>query len=139
MKRDPQTGTFKTFSAVDVVKRTWGGQEPNWVTRLAEECDLTSQAATARRISCSASYVSTLLNNRFKGNLNAIETAVKKAFSAETVYCHGLEEEITGSGCLNWQKKAKHLRATSPHRVRMWKSCRVGCPHSQVTVKSTAN
>ena len=64
---------------------------------------------------------------------DAVEQAVRGALMDGTVECPGLAQEIAGHDCLEWQKRARKLRATSPLAVRMFRACRSGCAHSRLS------
>ncbi|MFK5979741.1 MAG: transcriptional regulator [Rhizobiaceae bacterium] len=135
MRRGPAPGVKSAADSVAMLKQSWGDQVADWMLWLAEECDASSQAAAARKLGYSPAYVSTLLHNKFKGDLNAIEKAVRGALRAETVECPGLGQSIAGNTCLEWQKKAKVLRPTNPLRVKMFRACRGDCPNSRFNQK----
>jgi len=132
MNRGPERGSFTTVKSVETAESKWNGQVPDWIMLLAIECDRTSQSAAAKLIGYSGAYVSYLINNKFKGDLNAIEQAVKGALMAHTVMCPGAGQTIGGHQCHDWQKKAQKFRATSPLRIQMHKACTGPCPHSRV-------
>jgi hypothetical protein len=122
------TGT----SAVERVRAGWRPEVPAWVLRLAEECDRTSQAAVARDIRYSAAVVSHVLRGPhvYKGDLAAVEAAVRGAFMAASVFCIGQNRDLPLNECNEWQRRrydgSNHLNVT------MFRACRGGqCPHSK--------
>jgi len=107
----------------------WGESIPAWIVVLAEECDRTNQGAVARRLNYSAALVSNTLNNKYTGNLTAVEQAVRGALMAETLTCP-VVGQLASDACLN------HQRATwaphNPQRIAFFRACRAGCPHSRL-------
>lgn len=110
-------------------RAAWDENPPAWITVLAEECDLTSQARAGRRIGYSASVVNGALKRSYKGSLSDVQRAVEGALMGATVDCPVLGE-IPKNQCLEYQRQP--LAATNPVRVRLWRACRGGCPHSRI-------
>lgn len=100
-----------------------------WLTVLRDECAATSQARVARRIGYTPGVVSGVLKGTYKGDLTAIQKAVRGALMSETVNCPVLGD-LPADRCLKIQKQP--FAATNPERVRLWKVCRSGCPHSRL-------
>lgn len=109
--------------------RAWGQPLPDWVWALAFECDAGTQARAARAIGYSAPTVNQVISRTYKGNLEAIEGAVRGAYLSATVYCPVLAS-IPRNRCLAIQRQP--LVSTSPLRVRLWRACRSGCPNSRI-------
>ena len=112
------------------VRDRWGDDPPDWIVALADACDRAgSQSLVARLIGKSPAAVSQVLKNRYGAGLGRIETAVRAHIIRERVACPGQgSESITKAECLAWQ--GRPFAATNPQRVRMFKACRSGCPHS---------
>lgn len=115
-------------SFVSIARAAWGDAMPDWVLALAEEVDRTSQTAAARRIGYTSSVVSGTLANNYKGKLQNVEDKVRAALMGATVWCPELDE-IPRSMC--FEEQAKPGMPTSPLRMRIWRACRAGCPHSK--------
>lgn len=117
------------MSFVEKARTAWGDGAPDWIIALAAECDRTNQRAAATRMDYSAATVSLVLVGRYKGDLTAVEQAVRGAFMKATVDCPVVGELATDT-CL------KHQRASwSPHnpqRIAFYRACRGGCPHSRI-------
>ncbi|MGE4264255.1 MAG: hypothetical protein AB7E46_07270 [Desulfovibrio sp.] len=124
--------------AVDAARAAWAefGGCPEWIIALAEECDRASQRTVAARIGYSAGAVNQVLAAKYKAPLRNIEKAVRGAFLSATVLCP-VVGELAADRCLDQQKKPW---SSSPLRLRMFKACRSGCPHSRITpnAKETA-
>ncbi len=67
--------------------RAWGQPLPEWMRALAEACDEGTQARAVRAIGYSPPTVNQVLARTYKGNLEAIEGAVRGAYLAMTVAC----------------------------------------------------
>lgn len=115
-------------SPIDTAKAAWGDPLPDWIEVLATQCDETSQAKVANRIGYSGGMVSQLLRKRYKGNLAAVEKAVRGAWMGAKVACPVMGDLPTDA-CLAWQKKAKRFVPSNRHRARMYQACR-SCPIS---------
>lgn len=120
-----------TRKAVDIARAAWEpfGGCPDWIMVTAEECDRTSQRAVAARIGYSAGAVCQVLANKYKAPTDNIELAVRGAYLSATVACPVLGDLATDR-CLEHQKMPW---ASSPLRLRLYKACRAGCPHSRIT------
>lgn len=132
--RGPQPGTTSPRAALSNATAAWGSNLPEWIVTLAEACDRSSQNAVAKRLNYSGSVVSSVLNNAYKGGLDAVEQAVRGALMAETHDCPVLGE-ISKSKCLDHQKKAQKFQPTSSMRVQLYRACRGACPFSRVARK----
>lgn len=118
------------MSAVATARAAWGGALPDWLRVLAEQCDhVGSQAQVARRIGYSASTVNQVLAAKYRGDLRKVAAAVEGAFLAATVECPVLGQIATDK-CLAHQRRP--MAGTNPQRVRLWRACRGGCPHSRI-------
>jgi len=103
------------------------------VLTLAKACDATSQARAAKEIRYSPALVSTVLNRRYTGDLTRVEAAVRGAFMAERVACPVLGE-IPTQRCLEEQRRP--FMNTNHERIRLYRACRSGCPHSRLGERS---
>lgn len=129
MKRGPKTPQRTAGHSTATMRAHWGDEAPDWVVRLAEECDRDSQSAVARRIGYSPAVVSHVLKARYPGDLAAVEKAVRGAFMAGTVDCPVLGP-IAGNDCL--QNQRRPFSAANAQRLRLFKACRSDCPHSRL-------
>lgn len=116
-------------TAADRASAAWGDSLPNWVLALAEACDATSQARAAEALGYSPAVVSTVLKGTYQGDLSRVEAAVRGAFMAERVTCPVLGE-IPTQRCLSTQRQP--FTPSNHERVRLYRSCRSGCPHSKI-------
>lgn len=120
-------------NAVEAARAAWEpfGGCPEWIIALAEECDRTSQRQVAQRVGYSAGAVNQVLAAKYKAPLRNIQKAVRGAFLSATVLCP-VVGELAADRCLDQQKKPW---SSSPLRLRMFKACRSGCPHSRINPK----
>lgn len=106
----------------------------DWIDVLAKECDRTNQAATAELIGYSPGVVSAVLKGKYKGDLQAVENAVKGALMQAQVSCPVLGALPTHQ-CLMYQRRG--FANTNPIRVQLYRACRNGCEHSRYAKEST--
>lgn len=59
------------------VRTTWAPEPPEWILALAEECDLTSQGQTARRLGVSPAVVNQVLQRKYKGRYDLVEARIR--------------------------------------------------------------
>ena len=114
-------------------REAWGACLPDWVERLAEHADASSQSKVGKRIGYSGSVVNAVLKRRYTGDLGAVEKAVRGALMQDTLMCP-VAGEIGGDAWLGHQRRAQGpLQPTSSIRVRLYRMCRSGtCPHSRI-------
>lgn len=124
MKARPVNGT-----SVRNARESWGDDLPGWVLVLAEQCDRASQKKAADAIGYSSAVVNQVLKKSYTGDLTAVEKAVRGAFLNATVECPILGD-LALHHCLQYQR-AK-FSATNQLRVRLYRACRNGCPHSKL-------
>ncbi|WP_246248945.1 transcriptional regulator [Chelativorans alearense] len=132
MNRGPAPGaplgrTEKTMS--EKALEAWGAGLPDWVAELAALADREGLRGAEKRVNYSASAISTVINNRYRGDMGRVEESVRGALMGRVVPCPVLGE-IGRDQCLVWQKKP--FAATSSIRVAVYRACRAGCPHSKL-------
>ena len=113
-------------AAVDKATAAWKGAPPDWIVRLAAECDASSQNKVAARIGRSASLVSAVLSNKYLGDMAAVEEVVRGVYFAATVKCPVLGI-IASNVCRDWMLKAAVYSNENSQRVRMYRACNT-CP-----------
>lgn len=99
-----------------------------WIAALAAECAAHGQRRVARAIGYSASVVSEVLSETYRGDVGAVRRAVEGALMDGTVACPALGQDIGTHQCLMFQRQP--LAATSPARVRLARTCPT-CPHNR--------
>jgi len=112
---------------LEKARAAWGGDMPDWVQRLAEEADRTSQNKVAKKLGYTASLISQIINNRYGAGTEIFEQVVRGRLMAETVECPGLRDDITKDVCLSWRDKARDYSGHNALRVQMFRACR-RCP-----------
>jgi hypothetical protein len=111
---------------VDIARESWGDAPPDWVLRLAEACDATSQAKVGARIGRSGSVVSQVLRNRYPGNVRGVEEMVRGVLMQAVVECPALGR-LPAHECQRWRVASDHFLGTNSLRVRMYRACN-RCP-----------
>lgn len=109
--------------------RAGWGDPPEWILHLAEACARSTQTAVADQLGVSGSMLSQALANRYPGDMASLEQRVRGAFMGSTADCPVLGE-IGMDRCLQEQKTPNS--AASSVRVRLYRACRSGCPHSRI-------
>ena len=106
----------------------WGSDAPDWVVRLAEECDATSQRQVAQKLERSSALVNQVLHGKYAGDLKAVEECVRGVFMDATITCPALGR-IPSNECHAWRKKSRQCGTANMLRVRMFKACN-RCPRN---------
>lgn len=114
-------------SKADIILEAWGPVPPDWIVRLAQECDAGSQSKAAARLGYSTATISYVLSGRYTGDLKRIEDVVRGALMAETIRCPVLGP-LEKHTCRTWQRRAGVEEFVSTMRARMRRACRT-CPH----------
>lgn len=115
------------MKSTEKVAECWGPDAPDWVLALAALVDESGQARAATAINYSKAVVSMVLSNSYGGDMARVETAVRGALQDRKVACPVLGE-IGANICIAEQRKP--LLTTTNLRIRLWRACRDGCPHS---------
>lgn len=134
MKRGPKSGGGRngdSRSFAEKAAQAWD-VVPDWVVCLAACADRDGLRGAEKMVGYSASALSTVLNNRYPGDVARVAEKVRGALMGETVICPVLGE-VGRNECLDWQKKP--FAATSSIRVAVYRACRAGCPHSALARK----
>lgn len=132
MKPGPQTGTggsadTRTFAEK---ARDAHGNVPDWVAELADYADAKRLKGAAEKLGCSTAVVSTVIANKYAGDVGRIEEMVRGAIMGATVDCP-IKGDMTRDVCLSWQRKPYVLSSSA--RAEMYRACRSGCPHSKLS------
>ncbi|MDT0496491.1 hypothetical protein RM530_03810 [Algiphilus sp. W345] len=114
---------------LDTAVAAWGEGMPDWVRVLATQCDASSQSTVAKALGYSGGIVGPVLRRTYTAGYDAVEARVRGAFLAATVSCPVLGE-MALHVCLQHQRS--QFAATNPTRVRLYRACRGGCPHSRL-------
>lgn len=112
---------------------SWGGAPPDWVLRLAEEADRTSQNRAAQTIGYTAAVVHGVLRNSYGGSTALVEERVRGALMNATVPCPALGH-IGTHICRNWRDRAKRFSSHNALSVQMYRACQ-RCPRFRKEVE----
>jgi hypothetical protein len=105
------------------------GSPSTWLAQLAVECARTSQAKVAKRLGVSSAMVNQVLRGRYTGNIARLKTRFEGEYLGRTVACPVLGE-ISACACIQYQSRP--FAATNATRVRLYRACHGGCPHSTI-------
>lgn len=100
-----------------------------WIEALRAECERSSQATVARQIGYSPAVVNQVLKGTYKGDVSRVQAIVEGALLGATVNCP-VVGELARNTCLDHQRAP--FAATNATRVRLYRACRSGCPHSRM-------
>lgn len=114
------------MSFVHTAQENWGADLPDWLLRLAEEADATSQNKAAKKIGYTGSALSSLFRRRYNADTRAIEEQVRGVLMKATVSCPILGE-IGSHDCRSWREKAKRFSSHNSLSVQMFRAC-TRCP-----------
>lgn len=114
---------------LDTAIASWGAELPQWIRMLASECDCSSQRAVAAQLRYSPGTVNQVLQRKYPAHLSAVEAAFNGAFLNRQVACPVLGQ-IQQQVCMEHQRQPFALG--NPSRVRLYRACRGGCPHSRL-------
>lgn len=115
------------FAALEIARRSWGDDLPDWVEALAKECERTSQNKVAQALGYSGAAVSMVIRNKYAANSQGIEMAVRGALMSENIDCHFLGE-IGKDACRQWRVNGKRGVRANRLQIQMARACST-CPH----------
>lgn len=101
-----------------------------WLEVLNQQCALKSQKKVGEEIGYSSAVVNQILQGKYRGDIAAVEQAVRGAYLGETVFCPVLGE-ISINLCKQHQRAI--YAATNPTRIKLFRACRAGCANSKLT------
>ncbi len=110
----------KQGQSLERALRAWGDDMPSGVKALAVACDNSSQNQVAAQIGRSTAAISCVLNNSYKGDLNAVLKDFEAWDTGETIDCPILGE-ISGGKCKKTQ--AQKPQSASTLSMRQWRTC----------------
>jgi hypothetical protein len=114
---------------VEKATEAWNGEVPDWVVELATIADRSGLKGASKAINYSTSAISTVISNRYAGDMARVEEKVRGALMGMTVVCPVLGE-IGRDACLDHQKRP--FAPTNSARTRLYHACRGGCPNSRI-------
>ncbi len=107
--------------------------ESGWLGVLRQVCADSSQSAAAKRLGVSAAMINQALKGTYKGDMSRLQGLVEGAYCHQTVQCP-VVGEIGMDVCLHHQ--AEPFKPVNPQRVKLYRACRGGCPHSRLLKES---
>lgn len=99
------------LSNLQRAKVAWGRTMPEWIERLAAECDRTNQRAVGERLGVSNGYVSRVLNNKYEGNVDEAEQLIRARLMEERVDCPAFGQIPLTSCMRNRRRKTPAINA----------------------------
>lgn len=115
-------------SNLEIARDAWGAPLPDWIDVLANACDTSSQQKVATAIGCfSNAAISQTLHNKYPGNIENVEYAVRGALMDAEVRCPVMGD-INTHRCLDLQTRPLS-RMNGFLFVQTHKACRNGCKH----------
>ncbi|WP_323036225.1 hypothetical protein [Pararhodobacter sp.] len=111
---------------VEIARAHWGAALPDWIKALAEACTKSSQTKVAAQLGRSGALVSSVLRNKYAGDMGAVEELVRGHLLSETVACPSLGV-LPLHECRAWRAKATRFENTNALRVQMYRACQ-RCP-----------
>ncbi|MGE6316449.1 hypothetical protein ACQKC1_11840 [Shewanella baltica] len=100
-----------------------------WFQVLELKVSESSQAQIARELGVSPTMLNQVLLNKYKGNIDTIKNRVEGRYLRHHVQCP-VAGQISVDTCRDNQERP--FSSTNPQRVRLYRACRGGCPHSQL-------
>lgn len=105
-----------------------------WLEALRERVSQSSQRKVAEELGVSAAMVNQVLKGTYGGNLDTLRTKVEGTYLDRCVQCPVLGR-LKVNECEENQKRP--FTASNPQRVRLYRACRAGCPHSRLASTAT--
>ena len=103
--------------------------EAQWLIVLREQVNARSQSRVAAELSVSKTMISQVLNGKYPADPADLRRKVEGHYLHRTVTCPVLGV-IPVHECEAHQQR--EFSATNPQRVRLYRACRSGCPHSRL-------
>jgi len=127
MNRGPVTGKRPDTTMTQKALAGWG-EVPDWVDALATLADEEGLLGAEKRIGYSRSTLSTVIANKYRGDIARVEEMIRGALLSAVVECPVLGQ-IGRDRCL--REQGEPFRATSAFRAQLYHACRNGCPNAR--------
>lgn len=111
---------------MDTARAAWGEPLPDWVERLALECQLKSQSQVSKALDVSAAVISQVLRRKYGASTARVEERVRGVYLDGKVLCPAMGE-LAVNECLKHRDRAKAFAMASPTRALMYRACN-RCP-----------
>ncbi len=122
---------IKPTQAHTVILEHWLPEPPDYILALASACEMSSQSKVAQKIGYSGSVVSSVLHNKYPGDLDAVEEKIRATLMQALVECPAIGHEIELATCLENQSHVKAKNRSSTYRLSMMNHCPT-CPKSRL-------
>lgn len=103
--------TVTPISNYQRARLAWGDTMPDWILRMAQECDRTNQRSVADRIGQSNATVSKLINRKYAGSMMEMEQQVRATFCDDRVDCPAFGSIPLASCIRNRRRKTPAVNA----------------------------
>ncbi|MGF1775874.1 hypothetical protein [Vibrio nomapromontoriensis] len=105
--------------------------EASWLQALKAEIDKpgNSQSKVAKQLGISTSKLSQTLRGVYPGSVDDIRVKVEGMYMTKTVMCP-VKGQLLVNECAENQQRP--FSSSNRERVRLYKACRAGCPHSSL-------
>lgn len=114
---------------LETARQSWGHDIPDWVIKLAEACDASSQNKVAGRLGYTGAVISQVVRNKYAGNTDNVRDRVEGKLMGATVLCPALGNLPTNE-CQIWRQKARNFSGANHQRVMMFRACN-RCPNNK--------
>ncbi len=108
-----------------------------WLEALKAEIETkrVSQNQLARDLGVSPAMLSQVIRGKYPGSTDTLQARVEGRLLKKTIYCPA-RGEIGVDECADHQ--AKPFSSANRERVKMYRACRSGCPHSALDATAKA-
>ena len=107
-------------------------QTAMWLEALKTEVANSSNGKVASNLGVSKTVISQVCNNKYPGDMQRIRQLVEGAYLNQTVICPVMGE-LPVHRCM--QHQVRKQLSSNPLYIQLYKSCRSGCTHSQLSDK----
>ena len=115
-----------------IVRDHWGENPPDYISVLANACEMAdSQSKVAKRLGYSAAVVSSMLKNKYGGDIGKFEDKVRAILMIEDVDCPAVAQTIQLVTCLEHQGHVKAGNRSNSFRMKMMHHC-PSCPQGRL-------
>ncbi|MEL6639738.1 MAG: hypothetical protein AAFN63_11385 [Pseudomonadota bacterium] len=113
---------------VAAAKAAWGADMPEWVLRLAESCEASSQSKVAGQLGYTPGVVSQVVRNCYAGAIENVRQRVEGCLMGATLDCPALGN-LPLHQCASWRAKSRKFSGANHERVMMFRACN-RCPNN---------
>ncbi|MFG5381022.1 hypothetical protein [Yoonia sp. R2-816] len=110
-------------------REAWGVDAPDWVMRLAQSCEASSQSRVAAQLGYTPAVISQVVRKKYTGNFHNVRERVEGQLMGATLVCPALGN-LPLHECQAWRAKARHFSGANHQRVLMFRACS-RCPNNR--------